>query len=416
MKIKKKTAMLASFALGTLLFATTALADIVTKSGYDQLKDAFKVTAENFSDKLNSFTLDVSFVVKDNGKTLQFNNEIQKYDRGQSARESISNRESINGDKYSSYYYVDTKSTIRYSEHEQTYYVTEFAQERKVEGLFTNPFKENRAEDLEKIADALVGSLKDHVVVTENPDGSKLLSGSLTEVQIPPLVNAVASFQSKGMFNGNHQSDQMPHLIQDIFVKEVNGSALLNKDGIMESILGTVVITGKDEQGQVHNLSIEVLGKLLGINSTTVAKPDLTGEKIVKEKQETTYGSEITNPQKFVGKFKNDILIEKDGKYVKIGERIIDIAHIDKEAVAGRYHEEYKQGFEEYAANKRDFSFDARCNRDRDPRNAEFDYANESGVKTRGNIYFDERLGKLFFNLDNRDTLGFDSTFSPAFE
>ena len=65
MKLKKKTAMLVSFALGTLLFGTTALADLANKSGYDQLKDALKVTAENASEKLNSFTLDVSFALND---------------------------------------------------------------------------------------------------------------------------------------------------------------------------------------------------------------------------------------------------------------------------------------------------------------------------------------------------------------
>ena len=38
MKFKKKTVMLVSFALGTLLVATTALADIANKSGYDQFE------------------------------------------------------------------------------------------------------------------------------------------------------------------------------------------------------------------------------------------------------------------------------------------------------------------------------------------------------------------------------------------
>ena len=65
MKIKKKTAMLASFTIGTLLFATTALADVVSKSGYEQLKDGLKVSAKKMSGEFNSFTLDITYVIKD---------------------------------------------------------------------------------------------------------------------------------------------------------------------------------------------------------------------------------------------------------------------------------------------------------------------------------------------------------------
>jgi hypothetical protein len=53
-----------------------------------------------------------------------------------------------------------------------TYYVTEYGQERDFSAV-SNPFKEKEANDIERIADALVGSLKDHVVVKENTDGVK---------------------------------------------------------------------------------------------------------------------------------------------------------------------------------------------------------------------------------------------------
>ncbi len=413
MKLKKKTAMLVSFALGTLLFGTTALADLANKSGYDQLKDALKVTAENASEKLNSFTLDVSFALKDNGNTLRSENSVLKFDRSKGATETLS----YNENKLSRRHYSDKTTTISSSDSDPTYYVTEFTKERKSEA-FNNPFKENRAEDLEKIADAIVGSLKDHVVVTENSNGSKNLSGSLSEIQIPSLVNALASFQAKQEFRGNYgpMGAPMPHLTQDIFVKEVKGTASINQDGVLESVLGTAVLSGKDELGQVHNITVEVLAKLTGINSTTVSKPDLTGKKVVKQisKQEN-FGAEISDPQKFIGKFKNDIVIEKDGKFTKIGERLIDITHMDNKTVAGRYHEEYKKGFEEYATKQRDFSFDASF--DRDSRGTNFDYTNESGAKLRGSFYFDDYMGKIHWNFEN-PSMGsiFDSTFSPAFE
>ena len=416
MKLKKKTAMLISFTVGTLLLATTALADIASKSGYDQLKDALKVTAEKSSESFDSFTFDFSYVLKDNGKTLTSDNEIKKFDRSMGATESIYVRENLNGEKVTNFNYSDKTSNIRVSESDPTYYVTEYTQERKAD-TFDNPFKEERAEDIEKIADAIIGSLKDHVVVEQNSDGSKELSGSLTKVQIPTLVNAVASFQLKQEFSVGREGGQMPHLTQDIFVKEVTGTAKINKDGVLENILGSAVLSGKDEQGQAHEIMVEALFKLKDINSTTVTKPDLTGKTVVKNVAKDYSGDEITNPEKFVGKFKNDIVIEKDGKFVKIGERIIDIKHMDNQTVKGRYYDEFKPEFEEYAANKRDFEFNAVFEKDRGL-NARFDNTTESGGMLDGSITIDEHGGKLYLNGSQslRGDMLFDSTFSPDFE
>src|SRR5665648_1199977 len=165
MKFKKKTAMLVSFTLGTLLVATTALADIANKSGYDQLKDALKVTAQQSSEKFDSYTMDFSMVMKDNGKAVTSQNSIQKYDRSKSATENISSGLNMNGSKYNSQVYSDKATQIRVSQDDPTYYVTDFP-EGRTEEAFSNPFKEDSAGDIEKIADAVVGSLKDHVAVS----------------------------------------------------------------------------------------------------------------------------------------------------------------------------------------------------------------------------------------------------------
>ena len=394
------------------MVATTALADIANKSGYDLLKDALKVTAEQSSEKFNSFTMDFSVELKDNGKTLMTANEIKKYDRTKNASENISSGESLNGNKNNSQSYSDRTTMIRVSDSDPTYYVTEFTKERKEEA-FINPFKEDSAADIEKIADAIVGSLKDHVVATENSDGSLGLAGSLTEVQIPSLINAVASLQLKQEFSG--RQDNLPHLTKDIFVKEVTGTAKVNKDGVMESILGTAKLSGKDDQGKAHEVTIEVLAKLSGIDSTTVTKPDLTGKKVVKNIAKSEYsGPEITNPEKYVGKFTNNILIEKDGKFVKVGERILEIAKFDNKTIEGRYYEEYKPGFEDYANSKSEFKFDA-TNSD-EKNGSGFDFTTESG--NHGNLYIDDYSSKIHFNLNTSSPNGrsFDSTFSPDVE
>lgn len=414
MKIKKRTAMMISFALGTLLLATSALADINSKSGYDQLKDALKLTAGNCSNKFTSFTMDLSIEVKDNGKTVSAEDSVQKYDMSKKSSESISSTEQY-GRKSSTYRYNDPTTAIYHNTgdgQDDVYHVVQFSGSTKTP-LFDDPFKHNKTEDLEKIADALVGSLKDYVVVKDNPDGSRELSGTLTEVQIPPLVNALASFEVKQMYRPDPNPNQAPPLIKDIYVKEVKGTAEIDKAGVMESILGTAVLSGKDEKGQVHELTLQLLGKLTGINSTKVTKPDLTGKKVTKEYsagQQTTPG--ISNPQKFIGTFKNNILIEKDGKYVKIGERIIDITQIDNKTVSGRYHEEYKPGFEQYAADKKDFKFTAKFNGNqpnKDPQGADFTVP---GSNIQCSLHFDEGLGEIYFMINNKMENSFNSQFN----
>ena len=60
MKLNKKTTTIISFAIGTVMFTTTAIAQVLTKSGYDQLKDSVKYTAESCTTKLSSYTVDMS--------------------------------------------------------------------------------------------------------------------------------------------------------------------------------------------------------------------------------------------------------------------------------------------------------------------------------------------------------------------
>lgn len=412
MKFKKKTAMILSFALGTVMFATTAMAEVVSKNGYDQLKDSLKYTAESCTTKLSNYTMDVSFVVKDNGNIIFSESSVNKYDVSKQAMENVNSRLE-NSIKSEYYYYADKNFNINKENNESIYYVTEYTSPREVHS-FTNPFKEKQAGDVERIADALVGNLKDSVVVTQNTDGSKQLSGSLSESQIPALVNAIVSLQSKNAFGNNSNNNNMPKITKDIFVKEVKGNMLVSKDGLVQSVLGTGVISGKDDNGTEHSLTFELLGKLSNINSTTVNKPDLSGKKVEKN-IEKDY-SRLTNPEKYIGKYKTDILIEKDGKFQKIGEKFVDVTQIDSSSVSGRYYEEYSKGYEDYGTNKKDFKFESKFEKDNAP-NGSFNGTNSSGDTIKGHISIEMHSAKIYFNIDESRSgnLIFDDQYSRVF-
>ena len=410
MKFKKKTAMILSFAVGTLMFASTAMAEVTSKNGYDQLKDSLKYTAESCTTKLSNYTMDISLVMKDNGNTIVSNSSINKCNVSNQATERTET--TVEGSTKREYYsYSDKNCFINKDNSQNVYYVSEYEKPHE-DTSFKNPFKEKQASDVEKIADALIGNLKDSVVVTQNADGSKELSGSLNESQIPALVNAVVSFQSKNVFGRNRSDneDYMPKISKDIFVKEVTGKMVVDKDGLIQSVLGTGTISGKDESGKEHILTFELLGKLSNINSTSVKKPDLTGQKIEKV-VEKDY-NKLSNPEKYTGKYKSDIILEKDGKFEKIGERSINIEQINEKNISGTYHEEYTKGYEDYASGKTDFQFSASFNKDQF--NAPFT-SSDSSVK--GNISINPHSARIYFNVDGtrNQNLVSDDEFNKVF-
>jgi hypothetical protein len=416
MKLPKRTALIISFTIGLLLLATTALADIANKSGYEQLKEAVKTTYERCSTSLNSFTLDVSMVVKDNGNVLNSENSVSKYDMAQGIIEETSHSQRANGESTSYYSYRDKSTDIRQHAGDKKYYVTEYAEQNNPV-VFHNPFAEDEAADLERIVDALVGSLRDQVMVKEKDDGSKEIYCSLSEVQIPALINAVTSFQVKQEFSYRN-SNEKTRLVEDIYVKGIGGSAQVNTEGLLESLLATATISGRDEQGNVHEITIDVLFNLSAINSTTISKPDLSGKEVIKQEGKVRtepYNYEITYPEKYLGSYSNDIIIEKDGRFVKIGERKLEITHLSNANISGNYTETYREGYEDYAANKMEFTFSGST--ERNSRDFQIEYTEASGSTQTGHIYIDEYNAKINLWLNRPfENLQYDPIFSPVLD
>ncbi|WP_253198962.1 hypothetical protein [Clostridium estertheticum] len=415
MKLNKKTAVIVSFALGSVMFATTAMAQVLTKSGYDQLKDSAKYTAESATTKLTSYTTDMSVILKDNGKVVYSNDSLDKVDVSKGADESVETR--IDGSKKTERYnYSDKNGSIYKDSSKNIYNITEFTSPHKITNS-QNPFKEDGATDMEKIADAVVGNLKDAVVVTQNPDGSKTLSGSLSEAQIPAIINAVVSLESKSVFgnrfNNSNNESNIPKITSDVFVKEVKGNMVTTKDGLIQTVLGTGLISGKDAKGVEHKLTFELLAKMTDVNTTKVNKPDLTGKKVEKSIEQGY--SKITNPEKYIGKYKTNILIEKDAKFIKIGERILDITALDNKGVSGRCYDEYSKGFEKYAVDKKDFKFTSTF--EKGESNGKFKAVNSKDNEEQGNINIDKGSATIYFNTNGNKTekILFNDSYSKVF-
>ncbi|WP_291578463.1 hypothetical protein [Clostridium sp. UBA6640] len=412
MKIKKRTAMITSFTLGLVMFATTAMAEISSKSGYDQMKDAFKYSAESFSDRLSNYTIDISMNIKDNGKVIISDNTVAKLDATNKAEENYNTE--IRGNKKTEYYsYSDENVRITANDDKSTYYVSEY--ESPIDKtVFDNPFKMEEAGDIEKIADAIVGNLKDYVVVNEKAEGSKELSGSIKDAQIPALINAVTSYmiKSRDVFGYDSREEQiMPTITKDAYVKEIDGKMVVDKDGLVQNLIGTATIFGKDEQGKEHTLTVELLVKVSNVNSTVVSKPDLSGKKVEKNiVSNNEY--KLEKPEMYLGKYKSDIIIKKDGKFQKIGERIINITHSDDKSIGGTYHQEYAEGYKDYEEKISDMKFDAEYREDA-YYHAEF---NVEGSSNKGYISLNVGESKFHFGMPTDDGQWYDGQFNRVFE
>lgn len=422
MKVSKKTITVLSFTIGACVFVSTAFADMLIGSGYDLLKSSAKNTAAQMEKGLNNYTVEALFTMKDNGQTLLQATTSNKIDTEKQASENSTVTQNSNGETTTNYSYADPKLSIWKSGTDDKYYVTEFTEDMDTGkgNRFENPFNEKGAPEVEKIVDAMVGNLKDYVQVEERAEGGRVYSGSLSEAQVPALVNAVSSFGIKQMISDQSRAERnakLPEIESDIFVKKVWSTAVENKAGLLENLTGDVILSGKDKNGVQHDISLNVVLKLSDIGQTKITIPDLTGANVEKVSQSGGFSS------KHAGTYKNNIVIEKDGKFVKIGERVLEITTVESDKIAGKYYETVGPGFEAEYPDKYNFTFEYSPNKSTGM--SFFTYTNGKGEQENGQLH-SSGSGKIYLDLNieilddssyrSNNNRYFDGEFNRVFE
>ena len=393
MNLSKKKLTVLSFTVGACVFVSTAFADVLLGSGYDSFKSSIKTTASQMEEGLNNYTFEALITLKDNDQKVYQTSTYSKIDTIKQAREHQETTQFANGKTMSSYGYNDQKLDIWKNGMDDKYYVTEIPEDTSRERgkSFTNPFNEQGAPEMEKIVDALVGNLKENVQAEERPDGGKIYSGTLSATQVPALVNAVSSFGIKQMIRDQARSEgdfKMAEIESDIYVKKVSGTAIENKAGILENVTGDIILSGKDKKGVEHDLALKIVFKLSDIGNTKVTKPNLGGANVEK----VSYYGGITS--KYVGTYKNNIIIEKDGEFMKIGERTMEITSVDNGNIAGKFIETVKPGFEADYPNPYNFDFEYK----QKDYNSRFTYTNPNGNEEMGQLH-PSNPGKIYVDL-----------------
>lgn len=416
MKFNKKTVTVLSFTLGATLFLSTAFADALIGSGYDQLKNLIKTTSSRMETGLSNYTMEAMYAMKDNGETFMEVSQRTKIDNAAQATENTTVTQYAQGEPTQNYSYLDKNRSIWKNSRDDTYYVSEYAQEMPGRVIFQDPFKEQGAAELEKIFDAVVGNLKDYVQAETRADGGKAYSASLSEAQVPALINAIASFGFKQILTDESRANReitIPQMESDIYVKKVTGLASQQKDGLLENVTGEIVLSGKDKNGSVHDLSVSVTMRLTGVGETKIVLPDLTNATVTKA-EKAAFGFD----SKYVGRYKNDMILEKNGRFVKAGERLLEIASVEQNNITGTYSETVKPGFEAEVGEPVSFTFNQKNDQENGPA---FTYTMANGEKGSLQI-FPNGSGKLYLNIDQDSSgrtkwmAGFDGEFIRIFE
>ncbi|OJF18065.1 MAG: hypothetical protein A6D91_02615 [Bacillaceae bacterium G1] len=400
MKLGKKAMTALAFAVGTCMFVSTAFADMALGTGYDRLKETVKYTAAQMEDGLDNYTVEWLAELKVDDETVMQVSTVKKYDTRKKAAEDLTVTKQFFGQTETSWSYFDSEAYIYKHGDDQYTVVERDARDSDEAYVFRSPFRDEAAEDLEKIVDALVGNLKEYVQVDENANGERVYSGTLTQLQVPALINAVSSFYMKQIINEQsryHHDVPLPDIKKDIFVQKVTGTAVEDANGLLKSMRGEITFSGKDSRDVTHEVALHVMFKLKDVGTTAVVKPDLKGKKV-----EVSTANGLSD--KYVGTYKANIVIEKDGEFVNIGERTLEIDSVQDGIIRGRYYETVKPEYASEYPEPYDFTFELSAN------DYFFTYKNPAGKEetgalhpgANGNIY-------LRFNVEVHDDGGYST-------
>lgn len=147
---------------------------------------------------------------------------------------------------------------------------------------------------VELMADAFVGDIKNNFVLTEKTDDSKSYSVSLTESQIPEIVNAGVSLVASSMaaaqnnitvnggdYPGADLDRKMNEIMcneQEPYVSAATCDLTLNAQGKLTANTLTGTLTGFDAAGAAHELTVKIDVSLYDYGTTEIQPMDfITG-------------------------------------------------------------------------------------------------------------------------------------------
>jgi hypothetical protein len=282
-ELKKGFVILGAVGISSLVMVTSGFAAMASSSGYSVYKDAIKATRS-----LNSVGLSGGISLKDNGASLinvTGNAKADLANETESGSAVIDN----NGKQQTVEVYRQNNQTITKSSASDVYYQE---QERADKNKNEKPESKQIPQEVENIIDSLVGNLQNSVTLDSKTDGTREITLSLSNAQLPPVVNAVGSLLIKNALDekeAKKQQDEipgidfkpsLPALTQNIRIDQIDIKADINGQNFIQHQEASITVSGKDAAGVSHQVVLQLNADLNGFNSTTPDVIDLTGKNV----------------------------------------------------------------------------------------------------------------------------------------
>ncbi len=274
MKMKRNALTIALvLVLGLTLFTAATVAASSTNVGYE----AFKTTMEGISHE-DATTGQVNVSVTDNGE-LVFNLTAEAVGSEHSDQFSalVNLSDGVMDKAFKLYGQEDAVYIVDLLD--DGHYMMPTSEEMKAHhnghGDTDDDRKMTSVE--EELLDYFVGDLKDNFVVKEAADGSKVLSFNMEANEVPTGLNLmIKAATSAEHRTENKRDDQMekmpflegfdadasPDLTEDVQLDQVAFVVHVDADNMVTDFTTTFAISGKDDQGDYHEVVVNVLAEI----------------------------------------------------------------------------------------------------------------------------------------------------------
>lgn len=348
--MKKTKLAVCSLIVGAAMLTGFAFADTAIGSGYKKLKNDIKTTAKYMANDVKSYSAEATVELKADGETFIKNSTKIKNDK-QNKRYISEEEYFFKGeDGIKTTRYTDSEMIIekRGNEKQSVVYLQPDSREFYYNSplISEDPFEDEYAQDVENVIDAFAGSLTDTVQCEESEKNTTYIC-DLQSSQIPAYINAIGSLVLKQSFSADDMP--VPKLKDDIYIESASAKVISDENGRITNLLATGIMSGKDENGNVHKYVCEMYFRLYDMEQTEVKRPEIEPEAQISESVSVTeneYAFGIS--ESCVGKYVRDITETKNGKLEKTGIRELVISKVDfsgdNGVLYGHYKREYTAG------------------------------------------------------------------------
>lgn len=284
MRRRKHFITLVCLVVGMLVLTTAVYANYDDAKGYTNYKNALKRLAfeeNNFSAEYNSkITID--------GKDIM--SAQAKYKCADGNNSQYSKTEDLLKDKnnvYEYYSYVTGENTYNYYVDTNEYYQGKASKNQTGSLIPMDDATSKKAVRFaELLTDAIVGDLKNNVVLESTENGIKNYSIQVSGNQIPEIVNAGLSLMFTAGNNvqntDNYENEITAKFGNDPYIDNVNMKVSLDEKGRLVGNKIEASLAGVDKSGMKHTAVLKVDGKVYDYGKSKADTFNPEGKKAIQ--------------------------------------------------------------------------------------------------------------------------------------